>query len=72
VGCDADLIFWDPAAEDVVDPFALHHRHPVTPYAGMRLRGKIRKTLLRGDVVFEEGRFVPGMGRLILGRNAGC
>ena len=72
VGHDADIVLWDPDAVDAVDPLRLHHRHPVTPYAGMRLKGRIRKTLLRGDVVFDEGRFVPGLGRLILGRNAGC
>ena len=32
-GMDADLVIWDPDAEQVVDPAALHHRHPVTPYA---------------------------------------
>ncbi len=72
LGRDADLVVWDPDAEEVVHPARLHHRHPVTPYAGMRLKGRVRKTLLRGELVFDEGRFVPGLGRLILGRNAGC
>jgi allantoinase len=72
VGHDADLVVWDPDAEDVVDPSRLQHRHPVTPYAGMRLKGRIHRTLLRGDAVFDEGRFVPEIGRLVLGRNARC
>ena len=52
-GCDADLVFLDPDAETIVDPQQLHHRHPITPYAGMRLRGRVRMTLLRGEVVFD-------------------
>ena len=56
-GKDADLIVWDPDAESSVDPAALHHRHPVTPYAGLRLRGRVVTTLLRGVTVLREGRF---------------
>jgi len=56
-GLDADLVLWDPEAETAVDPSSLQHRHPITPYAGMRLRGRVRTTLVRGDVVFDDGRF---------------
>jgi allantoinase len=56
-GLDADLVFFDPDAEWRVDPAALQHRHPVTPYAGMTLRGLVRLTLLRGEVVFDRGVF---------------
>jgi allantoinase len=55
-GKDADLIVWDPDAESNVDPAALYHRHPVTPYAGLRLRGRVVTTLVRGEVVLWEGR----------------
>jgi allantoinase len=57
VGCDADLVIWDPDAETTVDPQKLHHRHPVTPYTGMRLRGVVHTTTLRGQIVFHKGRF---------------
>ncbi|NED56435.1 allantoinase, partial [Micromonospora aurantiaca] len=33
VGNDADLVAFAPDAALTVDPAALHHRHPVTPYA---------------------------------------
>ncbi len=66
---DADFVFFDPEATAVVDPSTLFHRHPVTPYAGMRLRGRVHKTMLRGEVVFEEGRFPnAASGRVILDR----
>lgn len=67
VGRDADVVIWDPDEETSVNPAALHHRHPVTPYAGMRLRGRVRTTLLRGEVVFDEGQFARSpQGRQIL------
>ena len=54
-GCDADLIVWDPGEEFTVDPKGLHHRHKLTPYAGRRLRGVVKKTYLRGRLVEVSG-----------------
>ena len=59
-GADADLVIWDPDAEFVVDAERLYHRHSVTPYHGRRLRGCVRTTILRGAVVFEDGRCCGG------------
>jgi allantoinase len=50
-GFDADLCIFAPDESFVVDPKRLHHRHPVTPYAGRELRGVVRSTILRGKVV---------------------
>ena len=66
VGCDADLILFDPEARSVVTPSELHHRHPVTPYAGMELSGVVRTTLLRGETIYRDGQVMPGVyGRMI-------
>lgn len=62
VGCDADLVAFDPDAPFTVDPAALHHRHPVTPYAGQVLTGVVRATWLRGMPVTPGG---PPRGRLL-------
>lgn len=43
-GADADLAVWDPDATATVDPAALAHRHPVTPYAGRELAGIVVAT----------------------------
>ena len=65
-GRDADLVIWDPDAESVVDPATLHHRHPLTPYAAMRLRGAVRTTIVRGHVVYDDGRVLtPARGTLL-------
>lgn len=51
VGCDADLVAFDPDASWVVDPGSLYQRHPVTPYAGQKLSGAVRQVWLRGREV---------------------
>jgi allantoinase len=38
----------DPDATFAVVPERLHHRHPVTPYAGRTLSGVVRGGWLRG------------------------
>jgi allantoinase len=48
VGYDADLVAFAPEEEFVVDAAALHHRHAVTPYDGLRLTGAVHRTWLRG------------------------
>jgi allantoinase len=63
VGYDADLVAFDPDADFVVDGRLLHHRHPITPYAGQVLRGMVRATWLRGVPVTADG---PARGRLLV------
>jgi allantoinase len=58
VGYDADLIVWDPDAEFTVDASRLQHRHKITPYAGRRLRGRVRTTLVRGERVWDDAELV--------------
>ncbi|TDB87564.1 allantoinase AllB [Actinomadura sp. KC216] len=48
VGNDADLVAFAADATFTVDPAALHHRHPVTPYEGRTLTGVVQATWLRG------------------------
>jgi len=64
-GRDADLVVWDPGDSFVVDPAGLEHRHPVTPYAGRRLRGVVHATYLRGRLVYRDGVFSPPRGELL-------
>jgi allantoinase len=48
VGADADLCALAPDEPFVVDPARLHHRNPVSAYAGRTLRGVVRQTWLAG------------------------
>ncbi|MEV8094672.1 allantoinase AllB [Kitasatospora sp. NPDC085879] len=54
-GHDADLVAFDPDADFAVHAEELHHRNPVTPYAGRTLTGAVRTTWLRGRVVDTAG-----------------
>jgi allantoinase len=56
-GYDADFVIFDPEAEFVLREDRLHYRHPVSPYLGQRLRGVVKATYLRGQVVFSDGKF---------------
>jgi len=61
VGADADLVAFDPDDTFVVEPARLHHKNPVTPYAGKKLHGVVRTTWLRGQAVTggtARGRFL--------------
>ena len=72
-GYDADFAIWDTHAESTVDPRLLHHRHALTPYAGMRLRGCVQATFLRGELIWHEGRHRGApRGRFLLRREAGA
>lgn len=48
VGLDADLAVFAPDDEFVVEPAALHHKNPVSAYAGRTLTGVVRQTWLHG------------------------
>ncbi len=68
VGCDADLVAFDPDAAYVVDAARLQHRHPVTPYAGRTLAGRVRQTWLRGTALLDAESGAPDgepVGRLL-------
>ena len=58
-GADADLALVDLAAEYTLRAEDLLYRHPLSPYIGRRLRGRVVRTLLRGADP------APGAGRLL-------
>jgi len=57
-GHDADLVVWDPEADFVVTNEMIHHRHKITPYLNERLSGLVKQTWLRGEKVYEDGKFL--------------
>ncbi len=52
-GYDADMVVFDPDAQWIVRGEELQHRHKLTPYEGMQLRGVVKRTILRGKAVFD-------------------
>jgi allantoinase len=56
-GYDADFVVFDPDKKFQVTADRLHHRHAVSPYLGETLLGVVKKTYVRGKLVFEDGEF---------------
>ena len=52
VGAPADAVLFDPQETWVVDPARLHGKSRNTPFAGMRLQGRVRMTVCRGRTVY--------------------
>jgi allantoinase len=71
VGADADLVLLNPQAEWVLDEAALHSSAGWSPYHGWPMVGRITKTLLRGQVVYDGQQVVaePGAGQFVAGAN---
>ncbi len=67
-GSDADFVIWDPEAALTVRGGELFHRHPLTPYEGMTLRGVVVATVLRGEIIYRNGQVTTGRGRMLARR----
>ncbi|MDR1778521.1 MAG: dihydropyrimidinase [Clostridiales Family XIII bacterium] len=72
VGSDADLVLFDPGETWTVTRDLLHENVDYTPYEGMRLQGRVRATIARGETVYKDGVFTgqPGRGRFIRRRKS--
>ena len=58
IGYDADIVVWNPEKRFVVQPKMLQHRHKLTPYSNHSLRGVVEVTFLRGEMIYDRGRFL--------------
>lgn len=66
VGQDADFALVDLGAEEVVASESLHYRHQQSPYVGRKVRGVVRQTFLRGQMIFDNGSFADRpIGRFV-------
>jgi dihydropyrimidinase len=67
VGFDADIVLWDPNRHETIRQEIMHHGADYTPYEGMAVTGWPVVTMLRGEVVAEDGRIVgeKGGGRFL-------
>jgi dihydropyrimidinase len=66
-GSDADLMIVDTDAEWVVEPDALPTAQRFSVYAGFRLKGKVSHTVVRGKLIYNDGKMAvePGHGRYV-------
>jgi len=66
-GFDGDLVIFDPRPERVLSQSELHSRAGFSPYEGLTVQGRVRTTICRGQVVYDEGDVVAraGYGRFV-------
>lgn len=65
-GFDADFVIWDPEASATIVGAELHHKHKLTPYDGLALRGVVQQTWLRGRQAWHrENGFSPPHGEFV-------
>lgn len=67
VGSDADLALWDPETQRTICQKDLHHGADYTPWEGFEVTGWPVMTILRGEMVMQNGEIVSakGAGRLV-------
>jgi len=66
VGQDADFTLVDTAAEYTVTRESLFQKHGLSPYMGSTFRGVVRRTVVRGQTVFLDGKIVgTPKGRMV-------
>jgi len=69
VGSDADFVIFDPDKKDIIskDKMFTKCRDSALVYDGWEVYGKPEKTIVRGEIVFENGEITvsPGYGEII-------
>ncbi|CAH0720778.1 unnamed protein product, partial [Brenthis ino] len=66
-GLDADFVFFDPNDSFIVTSDIIRHKNKLTPYIGKELKGVIKKTYLRGQLIYADGNIVgQPKGKLLL------
>jgi dihydroorotase len=53
VGAEADITLFDPQEQWEVDPSKFRSKSRNTPFAGWKVKGRVRKTIVAGRVVFD-------------------
>lgn len=54
VGDNADIVIFNPDEEYTVDINKLHGKSINTPFKGMKLQGKVKYTILNGEIVYKD------------------
>ena len=66
-GLDADLVLVDPTRRTSVTSESLHYRHRHSPYVDRELRGRVVRTILRGQTIQLDGQLLgKPLGRFLM------
>ena len=62
-GSDADIVFWDSAAEHTISAKTHHMRVDYSMFEGFQVKGNVRTVMSRGEVIIDHGQFLGKAGR---------
>ena len=62
IGSDADIMIIDPQKEVTMTNSLLHSQADYTPYEGMKLKGYPVTTIRRGEILWQDGKFMGKAG----------
>ncbi|HTY36285.1 MAG TPA: dihydropyrimidinase [Bacteroidota bacterium] len=67
VGCDADIVVWNPGAAHTISSGTHHMRVDYSMYEGMKVTGKAETVVSRGEIIVDRGTWngTPGRGRYV-------
>jgi dihydroorotase len=67
IGYDADIILVDMKEEWKVDADEFKSKCKFTPFEGVKLKGRVKKTIIRGELAYEDGEILVkgGFGKKI-------
>ena len=65
-GYDADLVIVDMTTEEIISQENVISKCGWTPYEGFEKGGKILTTIVRGNVVFNDGKFINKIGKEVI------
>ena len=65
-GYDADLVIIDLTTEEIISGDNVISKCGWTPYEGFEKGGKILTTIVRGNVVFNDGKFINKIGKEVI------
>jgi len=54
IGAVADLVVFDPDEEWTVDPYLFASKARNTPFAGRKVKGRVKYTISKGNVIYED------------------
>eukprot|EP01133_Synstelium_polycarpum_P015503 gene15503-18414_t len=74
VGCDGDLVIWDPVATKTISAQTHHHAVDFNIFEGMKVTGLASTTIVAGNVVWENNTLstVKGSGKFVPRAPFGC
>ena len=56
LGADGDITIFDPEEEWVIDPEVFASKGRNTPFAGHKVKGRVKYTIVGGSVIYQDGQ----------------